>query len=257
MYSSDKFLIFSYKLLYKQFIIIHYQFQIYHTGQKIFQSQQILIIHHILIFHNKILHLFVKEIYKLSLHLFKFLCQSNNNNKNKKNKQLKSCVNKYEDNILAGIEQCDEGNQTDKDECNSKCEIEKDIICIDGVCILPPKKQVTFTYFNSTTANGFDLNFEDIKIECLCVKLQIWIEQFQSYEFQYNIKIKENYTSISQGCQIQFKFFKTILGSSLIHLIVLLKETVIRGGFKHIPISKQLAEKFQLFILKIKDQLEK
>ncbi|CAK69158.1 unnamed protein product (macronuclear) [Paramecium tetraurelia] len=143
-------------------------------------------------------------------------------------KQLKSCVTKCGDNIIAGQEQCDDGNQTDKDGCNSKCEIEKEFLCKDGVCILPPKKQVILTYSNSTTTNDIDLTLEDIYIKDVCNKVKVWIEDFKIKEYQFNITQKEVQKLMGQSCQITFKFFKTILESNLIHLTVPLQENATR-----------------------------
>ncbi|CAD8170741.1 unnamed protein product [Paramecium octaurelia] len=143
-------------------------------------------------------------------------------------KQLKSCFTKCGDNIIAGQEQCDDGNQTDKDGCNSKCEIEKEFLCKDGLCILPPKKQVTLRYSNSTTTNDIDLTLEDIYIEGICSKVKISIENFKQNEYKYNITKKEMQNFNVQSCQITFKFFKTILESNLIHLMVPLKENATR-----------------------------
>ncbi|CAD8102908.1 unnamed protein product [Paramecium sonneborni] len=144
-------------------------------------------------------------------------------------KQQKSCVTKCGDNIIAGNELCDDGNNIDKDGCNSKCEIEKEFVCKGGICYVPPKKQIGLTYSNSTTANNFDLIFEDLEIDGICKKLKIWIEQFQSNEFKYEVFQKENQNQLGQNkCEIKFNFFKTLMEFNLIHLIIPLRDNVTR-----------------------------
>ncbi|CAK74202.1 unnamed protein product (macronuclear) [Paramecium tetraurelia] len=144
-------------------------------------------------------------------------------------RKLKSCVTKCGDNILAGSEQCDDGNKIDKDGCNSRCEIEKEFICKESSCYVPPEKQIGLQYTNSTTASDFDLIFKDLKIDGVCEKLKIWIEEFQPNEFKYEVSIKEGENSKTQAkCEIKFNFFKTIMEYNLIHLIVPLKENITR-----------------------------
>ncbi|CAD8193538.1 unnamed protein product [Paramecium octaurelia] len=139
-------------------------------------------------------------------------------------KQLKSCIPKCGDNIIAGIEQCDDGNNIDMDGCNSKCSIEKDFICNQGVCFEPPKKSIDFTYKNSTTTSDIDLLFGEVELEGVCDKLQITIEEFQTNEFNYSVFKKSEVEDNKVGCEIRFDFFKTILESNLIHLLVPLVE---------------------------------
>ncbi|CAD8059012.1 unnamed protein product [Paramecium sonneborni] len=144
-------------------------------------------------------------------------------------KSLKSCITKCGDNIIAGTEQCDDGNLIDFDGCNSKCEIEKKFICNEGLCYYIPQKQIDLTYSNSTTKNDLDLMYDDFELDGICNKLQIWIEYFQPDEFSYKIYNQENYTKKGQGlCQIKFNFFKTISEQNLIHLIVPLKDNETR-----------------------------
>ncbi|CAD8104463.1 unnamed protein product [Paramecium primaurelia] len=135
-------------------------------------------------------------------------------------KQLQSCVTKCGDNIIAGIEQCDDGNNIDKDGCNSKCNIEKDFICKQGVCYEPPKKKIDFSYKNSTTTSDVDLLFNELELEGICDKLKINIDEFQQNEFNYTVFKKSEIQENMLGCEIRFNFFKTILESNLIHLLV-------------------------------------
>ncbi|CAK87545.1 unnamed protein product (macronuclear) [Paramecium tetraurelia] len=136
------------------------------------------------------------------------------------NQQLKQCITQCGDNIIAGIEQCDDGNNIDMDGCNSKCQIEKDFLCKQGVCIGPQKKRIDCAYKNSTTSNDIDLIFEELEFEGVCEKLNITIDEFQSIEFNYSVFKKSEIQKNKAGCEIRFEFFKTILQSNLIHLYV-------------------------------------
>ncbi|CAD8104639.1 unnamed protein product [Paramecium primaurelia] len=113
-------------------------------------------------------------------------------------KQIQSCVTKCGDNIIARIKYCGDGNNIDKDGCNSKCNIEKDFICKQGVCYEPPKKKIDFSYKNSTTTSDIDLLFDELELE----------DEFQQNEFNYSVFKKSEMQENMSGCEIRLNFFK-------------------------------------------------
>ncbi|CAD8148259.1 unnamed protein product [Paramecium pentaurelia] len=140
-------------------------------------------------------------------------------------KQLQSCVTKCGDNIIAGIEQCDDGNNIDKDGCNSKCNIEKDFICKQGVCYEPPKKTIDFSYKNSTTTSDIDLLFDELELEGICDKLKINIDKFQQNEFNYTVFKKSEIQENMPGCEIRFNFFQNYFRIQFHSFVPLIKDS--------------------------------
>ncbi|CAK83121.1 unnamed protein product, partial (macronuclear) [Paramecium tetraurelia] len=70
---------------------------------------------------------------------------------------------------------------------------------------------------------------QDLMIDDICEKLKIRIELFKSHDFKCEIKRKDNQNQTQYAtCEIKFNFFKTIVESNLIHIVVPLKDNLTR-----------------------------
>ncbi|CAK67722.1 unnamed protein product (macronuclear) [Paramecium tetraurelia] len=134
--------------------------------------------------------------------------------------KLKKCITKCGDMIVAGQEQCDDGNIINNDGCNSQCEFEKGFTCYNNLCQKIQQKYIEFNYSNTTTTNCLHLK-GDLDFKSICPKITSEIDLFATYEFNYTLTPFEiNKTQSQYGCEIQFQFFKTITETNLIHLII-------------------------------------
>ncbi|CAD8193965.1 unnamed protein product [Paramecium octaurelia] len=134
--------------------------------------------------------------------------------------KLKKCITKCGDMIVAGQEQCDDGNIINNDGCNSQCEFEKGFTCYNNLCQKIQQKTIEFNYSNNTTTNCLHLK-GDIDFKSICPKITSEIDLFATHEFNYTLTPFEiNQTQIQYGCEILFQFFKTITETNLIHLII-------------------------------------
>ncbi|CAD8133190.1 unnamed protein product [Paramecium pentaurelia] len=131
---------------------------------------------------------------------------------------LKKCITKCGDLIVADKEQCDDGNKINNDGCNSQCEIEQGFTCYNNLCKKIEQKYIEFNYSNNTSTNCLHLKGE-VDFKLICPKITIEIDYFQPNEFNYTLTPFE-INQTKYGCEISFEFFKTIIEINLIHLII-------------------------------------